>query len=99
KVPSGDTNQMKIHVNNKVVLVNRSGTYGFFYVEPGAYQVASQAGNAVALQMTLEAGKDYYLLQEPFMGTVKSGTGLSQHSRELVMYLLDASNHAEWKRK
>lgn len=99
KVPSADTTQMKIHVGDKVELVNRSGTYGFFYLEPGEYQIASQAGNAVALQLTLEAGKDYYLLQEPFMGSMKSGTGLSQHSKELVMFLLDASNRADWKRK
>jgi len=99
KVPSEDSSQMKVHANDKVVLVNRSGTYGFFYLEPGAYQIASQAGNAVALQMNMEAGKDYYLLQETFMGATKSGTGLSQHSKELVMYLLAASNHADWKRK
>jgi hypothetical protein len=99
KVPSEDSTQMKIHVNDKVLLVNESGTYGFFYLDPGAYQVASQAGNAVALNMSLEAGKDYYLLQETFMGSMKSGTGLSQHSKELVMYLLDASDHADWKRK
>jgi hypothetical protein len=99
QVPQGGTTQMKIHVGDKVELVNRSGTYGFFYLEPGDYQIASQAGNAVALQMKLEAGKEYYLLQEPFMGSTKSGTGLSQHSGELVMFLLDASNHADWTRK
>ena len=33
------------------------------------------------------------------MGSMKSGTGLSQHWKELVMFLLDASNHADWKRK
>lgn len=99
QVPSGGTTQMKIHVGDKVELVNRSGTYGFFYLEPGDYQIASQAGNAVALQMKLEAGKEYYLLQEPFMGSSKSGTGLSQHSEQLVMFLLDASNHADWTRK
>ena len=99
RVPSEDTNQMKIHANDHVVLVNRSGTYGFFYLDPGDYQLASQAGNAVALNLKLEAGQEYYLLQEPFMGGMKSGTGLSQHSKELVMHLLDASNHGEWKRK
>ncbi|HTI36229.1 MAG TPA: hypothetical protein VL484_01615 [Vicinamibacterales bacterium] len=98
-VPSEGSDQMKIHANDHVVLVNRSGTYGFFYLEPGEYQVASQAGNAVALQMKVDAGRDYYLVQEPFMGGMKSGTGLSQHSREMVMFLVDALNHAEWKVK
>ena len=33
--------QVKIHANDEVVLVNKVGTYGFAYLSPGDYQLAS----------------------------------------------------------
>ena len=49
--------------------------------------------------MTLEAGKDYYFLQDMFMGAVKASTTLSRHTKELVMYQLNAAFYSDWARK
>ena len=99
KIPSSESTQIKLHVNDQVALVNRTGTYGFLYLDPGEYQLVSQSGNASAIRMTLEAGKEYYFLQETFMGSTKSNTQLTRHTKELVMFQLNASFHADWKRQ
>ena len=99
KIPSEESSQIKVHANDRVVLVNKTGTYGFFYLDPGEYVLASQAGNATAIRMTLEAGKDYYFLQDMFMGAVKASTTLSRHTKELVMYQLNAAFYSDWARK
>jgi hypothetical protein len=99
KIPSSQSTQIKLHANDQVVLVNRTGTYGFLHLDPGEYQLVSQSGNASAIRMTLEAGKEYYFLQETFMGSTKSNTQLTRHSKELVMFQLNASFHSDWKRQ
>ena len=99
KIPSEESSQMKVHANDRVVLVNKTGTYGFFYLDPGEYVLASQAGNATAIRITLEAGKDYYFLQDMFIGAVKASTTLSRHTKELVMYQLNGASHSDWTRK
>jgi hypothetical protein len=99
KIPSSESSQIKLHVNDRVVLVNRTGTYGFVYLDPGDYVLASQAENASAIHITLEAGKEYDFLQETFMGKMKAHTTLSRHTKELVMHQLNASFHADWTRK
>jgi hypothetical protein len=92
-------NQVKLHANDTVVAVNKLGTYSFAYLDPGPYRLVSQAGNATAIDISLEAGKDYYFLQDTFMGTLKSATVLSRHSKELVLYELSGADYANWKRK
>ena len=99
KIPSAESTQIKLHANDQVVLVNRTSTYGFLYLDPGEYQLVSQSGNASAIRMTLEAGKQYHFLQETFMGSTKSNTKLARHTKELVMFQLNASFHADWKRQ
>ena len=96
---TGKGNQVKIHVNDRVEAVNKLGTYSWFYLEPGEYQLVSQAGNASALQITLEAGMDYYFLQNTLSGTFKSNTTLSRHSKEVVMYELNGAYYSVWNRK
>ena len=96
---TGKGNQIKIHVDDRVEAVNKLGTYTWFYLEPGDYQLVSQAGNASALQVAVEAGMDYYFLQNTFSGTWKSNTSLSRHSKELVMYELNGAYHSVWNRK
>lgn len=95
---AGQGYQVKLHANDSVVAVNRLGTYSFAYLDPGNYRLVSQVGNASAVEITLEAGKDYYFLQETFMGSLKSGTVLSRHTKELVMYELSGAYYADWKR-
>ena len=96
---TGKGDQAKIHVNDRVVAVNKNGTYGWFYLDPGDYELVSQAGNASVLQITVKAGMDYYFLQNTFSGSFKSNTSLSRHSKELVMYELEGAYYSEWSRK
>jgi len=94
------TNQVKIHANDRVVLVNKVGRYGFAYLDPGAYQIAVQSVFANALQITLEAGKAYYFLEEDIQPDMPSlEIQLSQHSKELVMFRLSESYYGTWQRK
>jgi hypothetical protein len=61
--------------------------------------LVSQTENASGFRMKLEAGKDYYFLQDTFMGAWKARTTLSRHSKELVMYELSGTHYSDWKRK
>lgn len=88
--------QAKLHANDSVVAVNEIGTYSFAYLDPGEYLLVSQAGNASGFRMKLEAGQDYYFLQDT-LGD--SRTSLSRHTRELVMYELGGAHYSDWKRK
>jgi len=96
---SGKGNQVKLHANDQVVAVNRMGTYSVAYLNPGKYHLVSQAENANGFDMELEAGQQYYFLQNIFQGSFKYETALSRNSPELVMYLLEGSYHAVWKDK
>jgi hypothetical protein len=96
---SGHGNQYKLHANDKVVAVNKPGTYSFAYLDPGEYLLASQAENASGLKLTVEAGKDYYFLQNTFMGVFKARTSLSQQSKEIVLHEMSGAGYADWKRK
>ena len=91
--------QFKLHANDQVVAVNKEGTYSFAYLDPGEYELVSQAENASGFKMNLEAGKDYYFLQDTFMGAWKARTALTRHSKELVMYELEGAYFSDWKRK
>lgn len=95
----GKGNQFKLHANDQVVAVNKMGTYSFVYLDPGDYLLVSQIENASGFRIKLEAGKDYYFLQDTFMGMWKARTALSRHTKELVMYELNGAYYSEWKRK
>jgi hypothetical protein len=96
---SGKGIQFKFHANDQVVAVNKWGTYSSVYLEPGEYTLTSQTENASGLKIKLEAGKDYYFLQNTFMGAWKAKTGLSRHAKELVMYEVEGAYFSDWKRK
>lgn len=66
---------------------------------PGDYPLVSQVENASGFRIKLEAGKDYYFLQDTFMGMWKARTALSRHTKELVMYELSGAHYSDWKRK
>jgi hypothetical protein len=68
---SGQGNQYELHANDKIIAVNKPGTYSFAYLDPGEYVLASQAENANGFTLTLEAGKDYYFLQNTFWAPSK----------------------------
>jgi hypothetical protein len=96
---SGRGNQFKLHANDRVIAVNKSGTYTFAYLDPGKYRLVSQSENASGFEMELEAGKTYYFLQNTFQGAFKGETMLSRNSPELVMYELDGSYFSDWTRR
>ena len=96
---AGMGNQFKLHANDQVVAVNRMGTYSFAYLDPGKYKLVSQSENANGFDIELEPGKDYYFLQNTFQGAWKAQTALSRNTKELVMYELEGSYYADWKRK
>ena len=96
---AGRGNQFKLHANDRVIAVNKQGTYSFAYVNPGKYRLVSQSENAYGFEMQLEAGKSYYFLQNTFDGILKNETSLSRHSHELVTYLLDGSYYSDWRPK
>lgn len=95
----GKGNQFKLHANDRVVAVNKMGTYSFAHLDPGDYLLVSQIENASGFRIKLEAGKDYYFLQNTFMGMWKARTSLSRQTKELVMYELNGAYYSDWKRK
>ncbi|MCL4488920.1 MAG: DUF2846 domain-containing protein [Chloroflexi bacterium] len=96
---AGKSNQFKLHANDRVVAVNKMGTYSFAYLDPGEYLLATQAENANGMKVKLDAGKDYYLLQDVYFGAWKGRTSLSMHEKKVVMYEVGGSYYADWKRK
>ena len=96
---AGRGNQVKLHANDRVVAVNKPGTYSFAYLDPGKYRLVSQSENADGFEMELRAGETYYLVQNTLQGAFKYGTLLSRNSPEVVMYLVDGSYWSDWKRK
>jgi hypothetical protein len=95
---AGKGNQFKLHANDRVVAVNKMGTYSFAYLDPGEYMLVSQAENAHGMKVKLEPGKDYYFLQDVWFGAWKGRTGLSMHTKKVVMYQLSGAYYSDWKR-
>jgi hypothetical protein len=99
-IPGSSHWQMKLHANDSVVAVNQPGTYSFAYVDPGEYLLASQAGflagNANGFKMKLEAGHDYYFVQNITAG---NRTILSANPKAIVFHEIGASSFSDWKRK
>jgi len=89
----------KLYVDDQVVAANEMGSYTFFHVEPGEHTLISEMGNASAIKMTFEAGKDYYFLQNTWIGWTSPQTQLSRQSKELVMYEVEGAYFAAWKQK
>ena len=87
----------KFHANDHVIAVNVLGTYSFVYLDPGKYLLVSELGNANGFEMNLEAGKDYYFMENIFAGW-KAKTHLTRNSKELVLYRLEASYLSDWVR-
>jgi hypothetical protein len=96
---AGRGNQFKLHANDHVIAVNREGSYSIAYLDAGKYKLVSQSANANGFDMQLEAGKEYYFLQNTFQGAFKWETQLSRNSPELVMYELNGAYYSDWDTK
>ena len=95
---SGKGTQVKLHANDRVVAVNKQGTWAFAYLDPGEYLLVSQADNANGLRMTLEAGQEYYFLQNTLFSGFKGATSLARHSKELVLFEASGAYYSDWTR-
>jgi hypothetical protein len=89
----------KLYANGHVTAANRNGTYSFAYLDPGKYQLVSQMENANGFEIQLDAGKDYYFLQNIFQGTWRPKTVLTRNTKELVMYQADGAYYSDWRLK
>jgi hypothetical protein len=95
---SGKGTQVKLHANDRVVAVNKQGTWAFAYLDPGEYLLVSQADNANGLRMTIEAGQAYYFLQNTLFSGYKGATTLALHSKELVLFEASGAYYSDWTR-
>ena len=95
---SGQGQQIKIHVDDRVVLVNKPGSYGFANIEPGRHQIATQSSRADGMTMEFEAGKTYYFLQDLY-ASGGAFTKLTQHGAALVLHEMSGAAYARWERK
>jgi hypothetical protein len=89
-----------LRANDRVIAVNMMGTYSYAYLDPGEYLIISQSKNSDGLRVKLEAGKDYYFLQDARFGGMRSfKTRLSMHRKEVVLYELGGAWYSDWKAK
>src|SRR5690242_9018053 len=65
--------------------------------------IASQAGylggNANGFKMKLDAGSDYYFLENVVVAGIGYRTVLSRNAKDIVMFEVQGPYYAEWKRK
>jgi hypothetical protein len=66
----GGAIQTKLAVDGKWVGVNVGGTYFTVSLAPGTHALCSQAGNRVLIDLTVEAGRTYYVEQRPVSNLV-----------------------------
>jgi hypothetical protein len=66
----GGAIQTKLAMDGKWMGVNLGGTYFTISLEPGAHLLCSEAGNRALMDITVEAGRTYYLEQRPVTNIV-----------------------------
>lgn len=96
---AGRGGQYRLYVNHNIVAVNKIGTYAFFRLAPGTYSLLSKAGNLSAIDVTVEAGKEYYFFQNTFMGLTNMKTRLTRQTEALVRQEITGMYFAEWRPK
>ena len=96
---AGSGGQYRLYVNHNIVAVNKIGTYAFFRLAPGTYSLLSKAGNLSAIDVTVEAGKEYYFFQNTFMGFTSMKTRLTRQTEALVRQEITGMYFAEWHPK
>ena len=91
--------EIRLHANNEVIAVYKMGTYLFVYLDPGEYVLAAETDNSSALKIKVEAGKEYYLLQDTKVGFRSYTAELSVHPKAIVQYEREGTYYADWKKK
>ena len=72
----GNKVQTKFAINGEWVGINRGDNYFFVLLDPGDYNMCSQAENKVTNILRVEAGKTYYIQQKIKMGFMKARTDM-----------------------
>jgi hypothetical protein len=96
---TGGGGQYRLYANGKIVAINKMGTHAYVVLDPGRYTLMSRAGNIGELTIEVEGGKEYYFFQNTFMGFTSNKNTLTRQSKELVLYELAGTYHAEWQPK
>jgi len=96
---AGAGGECRLYANRNIVAVNNMGTYAFFFLAPGTYSLLSKAGNMSVLDLTVEAGKAYYLFENTFMGFSSMNARLSRQSEALVRGEMAGMYYSDWRPK
>jgi hypothetical protein len=95
----GNAIQTKLAVDGQWVGVNKGNNYFFISVTPGTHYFCSRAENHSAIELTVEAGKTYYLHQEVEMGIMKARTKLEVMDADKALKKLPKLNLSMWETK
>jgi hypothetical protein len=63
-------------IDDEILGINKGESYFFAYVAPGKHVFWSKSENVDALELTVEAGKTYYIQQHVRMGGFRARTKL-----------------------
>jgi hypothetical protein len=96
---AGKGPQYRLYANRNIVAVNKPGTYAFFRLAPGTYSLLAKAGNISVLDVTVEAGKEYYFFENTFMGFSSSKVRLTRQAAVLVRQEITGMYFSEWHPK
>ncbi len=66
--------KMPVFIDGTKIGFNVSKTYLYKEVEPGTYLIVGKAENTSELELTAEAGKNYFIWQQVRMGVMKART-------------------------
>jgi hypothetical protein len=91
--------QTKVAVDGDWKGVNRGDTYFFFQLDPGDHAVCSVAENHSVLQLTVEAGKTYYLQQHIETGVMKARNEIAPMPEDEAKQKLANLDLATWQVK
>ena len=95
----GNKVQTKLAVDGEWKGVNRGNNYFFFNVQPGVHYFCSQAENRSTLELTVEAGKTYYLQQHVRMGVMKARNELTPMDEAEGQKKLASAHPSTWEVK
>ncbi|MBY9005278.1 MAG: DUF2846 domain-containing protein [Candidatus Lokiarchaeota archaeon] len=77
---TGSIIKFKVFVNDEYIGATRGKKFIYKVVDPGHYKILSKAENKHEIELEVEAGKTYFILQKVRMGAIKA---------RVKMYLTD----------
>ena len=74
---------IKVYCNDEYIGKTKGGKYLEMELDPGTYTILSKAENKATIDITVEAGKEYYLKQIVFPGFWKSRNSIEAVDNEV----------------